>query len=107
MNHRNEQNSTRIVELKHATNQQVLGTTIVRESPADYDLGMTPYYPIPSNQSQSLYQRYAELALRESNVTFHGRLGTCKYYNMDQVVEMALAHYDRIVAEIGASASRC
>jgi hypothetical protein len=40
-----------------------------------------------------LYERYAALAEGERNVTFVGRLATYRYYNMDQVVGMALAEF--------------
>jgi UDP-galactopyranose mutase len=43
-----------------------------------------------------LYKRYAELAAKESKVSFVGRLATYRYYNMDQVVGMALAEFDRL-----------
>ncbi|MCX6935427.1 MAG: UDP-galactopyranose mutase, partial [Verrucomicrobia bacterium] len=43
-----------------------------------------------------LYQKYAERAEREKQVTFVGRLATYRYYNMDQVVAMALTEYDKL-----------
>ena len=38
---------------------------------------------------------YKELADKESNVIFGGRLGTYKYYNMDQIILEALETADR------------
>jgi UDP-galactopyranose mutase len=32
----------------------------------------------------------------EKNVTFVGRLATYRYYNMDQVVAMALTEFDKL-----------
>lgn len=55
-----------------------------------------PYYPIPRAENAELYRRYERLAAETPNVTFLGRLGTYKYYNMDQVVGQALALYKRI-----------
>jgi UDP-galactopyranose mutase len=55
-----------------------------------------PYYPIPRPENAERYRRYAELADRTPGVTFLGRLGTYRYYNMDQVVAQALATYRRI-----------
>ena len=43
-----------------------------------------------------MYKRYQQLADETPGVTFVGRLGTYKYYNMDQVVGQALALYKRI-----------
>ena len=49
-----------------------------------------------------MYKRYQKLADQTPGVTFVGRLGTYKYYNMDQVVGQALALYKRIEeAELG------
>ena len=84
---------TRITEFKQLTGQDHPATTIVREFPrADGD----PYYPIPRPENRALYERYLELAARTPGVHFAGRLGTYKYYNMDQVVAQALAAADRI-----------
>ena len=85
---------TRIVEIKHATGQKIEATTIVREYPADYEDTAEPYYPVPMASSKALYKQYEALAQKEENVTFLGRLGTYRYYNMDQVVAMALKKID-------------
>ena len=39
---------------------------------------------------------YAERAEKEKGVTFVGRLATYRYYNMDQVVAMALTEYEKL-----------
>ncbi len=92
---------TRIVEIKHATGQQVDSTTIVREYPADFADTPEPYYPVPMPESKALYRKYKELADAESDVTFTGRLGTYRYYNMDQVVAAALHEADKICVRSG------
>lgn len=79
---------TRITEFKHLTGQKHLKTTIVYEYPtAEGD----PYYPIPRKENSELYNRYKKKAEDLPNVYFTGRLGTYKYYNMDQVVAQSLA----------------
>lgn len=84
---------TRITEYKHLTGQVHAKTSISYEIPqADGD----PYYPIPRPENAALYKRYAALADETRNVTFVGRLGTYRYYNMDQVVGQALATYRRM-----------
>jgi UDP-galactopyranose mutase len=84
---------TRITEYKHLTGQTHPMTSISYEFPcAEGD----PYYPIPRPENTELYKRYSALAESTANVTFLGRLGTYKYYNMDQVVGQALALYQRI-----------
>jgi UDP-galactopyranose mutase len=37
-----------------------------------------------------LFEKYRELAEKESTVIFGGRLGNYKYYDMDKVIEAAL-----------------
>jgi len=98
VNYPNDHDFTRIVEVKHATGQRCENTTIVREYPADYVGNREPYYPIPAPAAQSLYRQYAELAEQEKNVSFVGRLATYRYYNMDQVVGMALAEFEKLPA---------
>lgn len=88
---------TRIVEMKHATGQVIEATSIVREFPQDYDGENEPFYPIPAADAAALYQRYAELAKAEDGVTFIGRLATYRYYNMDQVVGMALVAAEKLI----------
>ena len=84
---------TRISEYKHLTGQVHPKTSITYEYPsAEGD----PYYPIPRPENAELYRRYQQLADQTPGVTFVGRLGTYKYYNMDQVVGQALALYKRI-----------
>lgn len=96
VNYPNENDFTRIVEVKHATGQQCESTTIVKEYPEDFVDGMEPYYPVPTTKSSELYKRYKELAEAEPGVSFVGRLATYRYYNMDQVVGMALAKFDQL-----------
>jgi UDP-galactopyranose mutase len=96
VNYPNDHDYTRIVEIKHATGQVLPVTTIVREFPQDYGPGAEPYYPIPAPDTRALYERYAERAAAEAGVTFVGRLATYRYYNMDQVVGMALAEFERL-----------
>ncbi|MBA2720410.1 MAG: UDP-galactopyranose mutase [Chloroflexi bacterium] len=92
---------TRISEFKHLTGQVHEATTIVREYPAATG---DPYYPIPRPENRALYERYRDLAAATPDVHFVGRLGTYKYYNMDQVVGQALATFRRI-ADGSASAA--
>jgi UDP-galactopyranose mutase len=92
---------TRITEYKHLTGQVHPKTSISYEfSRADGD----PYYPVPRPENQETYRKYEALARQHPDVIFAGRLGTYKYYNMDQVVGQALAIFRRmgIVSESAA-----
>ena len=92
---------TRIVEIKHATGQQTDATTIVREFPHDWQPGEEPFYPIPADDTKALYERYLSLAIKENNVSFIGRLGTYRYYNMDQVIGMSLKEAEKLAKKYG------
>jgi UDP-galactopyranose mutase len=113
VNYPNDEEFTRIVEIKHATGQQCENTTIVREYPDDFGPGKEAYYPIPAPDSAATYQKYKALteadpfpahiqslssspATTTPSVSFIGRLATYRYYNMDQVVGMALKEAEKI-----------
>jgi UDP-galactopyranose mutase len=84
---------TRITEYKHLTGQSAPKTSVTYEYPCsegDY------YYPIPRSENQALYKRYEALARATHNVLFAGRLGTYRYYNMDQVAGQALSIWRRM-----------
>jgi UDP-galactopyranose mutase len=93
VNYPNEYAYTRITEFKYLTGQKHDQTSVVYEFPrAEGD----PYYPVPTRENAALYAKYKELAESTPDVYFAGRLGTYKYYNMDQVVAQALALYAKI-----------
>jgi UDP-galactopyranose mutase len=81
---------TRIVEHKHFQFGEQEKTVITREYSANWSRGDEPYYPMNDAKNNALYEKYAELAKRENNVTFGGRLGEYKYYDIDKVVELAI-----------------
>lgn len=94
INYPNDHDYTRVTEFKHLTGQNHAGSSLVREYPGE---GEDKYYPVPCSESSALYTRYRELAAREKQVTFLGRLGQYRYYNMDQAVGAALAAADRLL----------
>ena len=47
-------------------------------------------------QAREIIVVYQALANESAEVQFLGRLGTYKYYNMDQVVAQALAFYSKL-----------
>lgn len=46
---------------------------------------------ISDERNSSLYSQYKKLADKEDKVIFGGRLGEYKYYDMDQIIALALA----------------
>ena len=81
---------TRIIEHKHFEHGTQPKTIITKEYPADWNKGDEPYYPINNDKNNSLYIKYKELAEKETNVIFGGRLAEYKYYDMHNIVEQAL-----------------
>lgn len=65
-------------------------TVISREYSSEWHPGDEPYYPVNDEKNSALYARYRDLADKENNVVFGGRLGEYKYYDMDQVIARAL-----------------
>jgi UDP-galactopyranose mutase len=86
----NDVDFTRIVEYKHFLNQQSPHTTIVKEYTCDTG---DPYYPVLNDKNLKLYETYKELASKETNVHFIGRLANYKYFNMDQAIRNALDYF--------------
>lgn len=85
---------TRIIEHKHfvfGSTAPGTKTVISREYSAEWKPGDEPYYPVNDEANSALYARYKELAAAEPGVIFGGRLGEYKYYDMDKVIEQALA----------------
>lgn len=82
---------TRIIEHKHFNFGTQDKTIITREYPSEWEEGMEPYYPINDETNGALYAAYAEKAAKEEKVLFGGRLGLYKYFDMDKVIEAALA----------------
>lgn len=92
---------TRIIEHKHFEmygdkvydNPQ---TVITREYPEEYSPDKEAYYPIGNEKNTTLYAQYKQLADRETDVIFGGRLAEYKYYDMDRVIESALSKWNNM-----------
>jgi len=78
---------TRIIEYKHFGDQKTLKTTVVREYTTDEG---EPYYPVPNEKNQKIYDKYKKEADKLLDVHFVGRLANYKYFNMDQAFKNAL-----------------
>ncbi len=87
---------TRIIEHKwfefgkDENGEDLPKTVISREYSSEWKPGDEPYYPVNDEKNGSLYAAYKELADKEEKVIFGGRLGEYKYYDMDQVIAVAL-----------------
>ena len=83
---------TRVIEHKHFEfgKGDKNKTIVTHEYPKTWHRGDEPYYPVNDRKNNNLYKQYRELAESMPNVTFGGRLGLYRYYNMDQTIEAAL-----------------
>lgn len=87
---------TRIIEHKwfefgkDAEGNELPKTVISREYSSEWKPGDEPYYPVNDEKNNSLYLDYKKLADADKKVIFGGRLGSYKYYDMDQVILAAL-----------------
>lgn len=90
---------TRIIEHKHFERfgNEVYDnpvTVVSREYSAEWTDGMEPFYPVNDARNQELYKRYRELADREENVVFGGRLAEYRYYDMAPIIAQVLRMFD-------------
>lgn len=91
MNYPNNYDFTRITEFKHFLPTKSSTTTVAYEYPEEFVyMKNEPYYPIPGDENAALYKQYFELSKENENITFIGRLGCYKYFNMDQIVRSSL-----------------
>ena len=81
---------TRIIEHKYFEDAKTPHTVITREYPQTFTGENEPYYPINDENNNPLYKRYKELADKEKDVIFGGRLGTYSYLDMDDVIKSAM-----------------
>ena len=73
--------------------QMIRGTIVTREYPQEWTLEREAYYPVNDDKNNPLYNEYRALADKLPDVHFGGRLGTYRYYNMDQVISQALTDF--------------
>ena len=90
---------TRVIEHKHfemfgAEVDNCPKTVISREYSSEWAEGSEPYYPVNDEKNNALYLKYKELADKETNVIFGGRLAEYKYYDMHHIVEKALRCFE-------------
>ena len=90
---------TRVIEHKHFEmfGQSVYDcpkTVVSEEYSMEFKEGMEPYYPVNDERNNALAEKYRELAMKEENVIFGGRLAEYKYYDMAPVIEQAIIKWN-------------
>ena len=91
---------TRVIEHKHFEmfGQEVYDcpkTVVSEEYSTEYKPGMEPYYPVNDDRNNALAEQYRELASRETDVIFGGRLAEYKYYDMAPIIEKVIVLFKK------------
>lgn len=86
---------TRVIEHKHFSCfgdmvYDIPQTVVSREFPVEWCDGVDPAYPVNDSANHEKYMRYLELAEKESDVLFGGRLAEYRYYDMAPVIERVM-----------------
>lgn len=90
---------TRSIEHKHFNKTICPYTVISYEYPEQWHPGKEPFYPINDNDNNARYKKYRDYAAEQKKFIIGGRLGSYKYYNMDQVIGAALKTFRSIEME--------
>jgi UDP-galactopyranose mutase len=88
---------TRIHEFRHFHPEREYPedkTVIMREYSRFAEKGDEPYYPVNTAEDREKLLKYRELAKKEPDVLFGGRLGTYKYLDMHMAIGSALSMYE-------------
>jgi UDP-galactopyranose mutase len=89
---------TRIHEFRHLHPERDYypddASVIMREFSRVADATDEPYYPINTAEDRERLLKYRELAKREPQVVFGGRLGSYKYLDMHMAMGAALSTFD-------------
>ena len=76
------------------------GSVVSTEYPLPYDKdaekGNEPYYPVVTEESQKIYNKYVEEAKKYGNIFLCGRLAEFRYIDMHTCIEHALDYYQNI-----------
>lgn len=87
-----EEPYTRVIEHKHFEmfGQEVYNcpkSVVSEEYSTEYKPGMEKYYPVNNERNNAIAEKYREVASKEHDVIFGGRLAEYKYYDMAPVIE--------------------
>ena len=83
---------TRVIEHKHFETynkelQEKQKTVVNKEFSEEWDETKEGYYPVNDEKNNNLYKQYKELAEKEKNAIFRGRLAEYRYYDMKDIIE--------------------
>lgn len=79
---------------------KAVGSVVATEYPLWYDktakVGNIPYYPVVTEESNAMYEKYRAEAEKYGNIVLCGRLAEYRYYNMDVCIEHAFEKFNEI-----------
>jgi UDP-galactopyranose mutase len=93
---------TRIHEFRHLHPErkyQSERTVVMYEFSRVAQSSDEPYYPINTSADRALVQRYRELASKQRNVIFGGRLGSYQYLDMHMAIASALTVFENEISQ--------
>jgi UDP-galactopyranose mutase len=82
---------TRSVEHNHFLGRPLDHTIVTREYPVAWQRGGEAFYPIVDDAGRALHQRYKAAIEADGDVVVGGRLGSFRYFDMDQAIGAALS----------------
>lgn len=85
---------TRVTEHKHFEFGKQDHTIVSYEYPIDYSRNETPFYPINTDENDSLAKEYNDRA-EAQGIIVGGRLGAYKYYDMHQIIPSAMHRFEK------------
>ena len=89
---------TRIIEHKHFYGDRGSGkTTLTYEYPQDWSIGKEPFYPIETPENRARHKSYLSRIQEQKKIHVGGRLGLFRYFDMHQVVALALKDSNKMV----------
>ena len=88
---------TRVIEHKWFNPVETETSIITFEYP---QASGDPYYPIPDEKNQALYEKYKKLADKQNKVIFAGRLGKYKYFDMDDIIKDCFEIFENLKTSI-------
>lgn len=92
---------TRITEHKYFSPwEQHEGSVCYKEYSRACEENDIPYYPIRQVGEMALLEKYVDLAEKEHDITFIGRLGTYRYLDMDVTIAEALKTAETYLASL-------
>ena len=88
---------TRQIEHKHFELKNCGNSVLTREYPESWDRTKEPYYPVEDQNSIEVYNKYRDMVKNHGNIIVGGRLGSYKYWDMDQTIGSALKTFRDII----------